>query len=42
MPYILNKTIMEKPRLLVNGWKPNFKMFCSKTEEWITDFHKKG
>ena len=41
MPYILNKTIRETPRLLANGWKPNFRMFCSNLEEWIEDFHKK-
>ena len=41
MPYILNKTIREMPRLLNQGWKPNFCMVCSKPEDWIDDFTKK-
>ena len=35
MPYILNKMVENSPRLLENGWEPNFKMIVLKLEEEI-------
>ena len=40
MPYILNKMVENSPRLLENGWKPNFKMYTLKPDEEI-DYYKK-
>ena len=41
MSYMLNKTVRETPRLLENGWQPNFKMTISSPEPWIMDYYKK-
>ena len=41
MSYMLSETVRETPRLLENGWQPNFKMTISSPEPWITDYYKK-
>ena len=38
MPYRLNLMVKDSKGMLAEGWQPNFRIICSRSEPWVQDY----